>query len=837
MGILLFSLNQEVFSYTPERNLSAPRPSTPPVTPLPPSASQRVDEQEIETEYNEETNTPEDYTTNIFSETTEEEISSETGQQFQIFVQTGHTATPVTVAYSPDGSYILSGGRDKKLILWDAWRYTQLKTIGIPEESLTSVAFSPDGYYTLSAIESPNMNIKLWEINSGTLIRTFSGENNLVYSVAFSPDGMHFASGGADNRVLWWSIEQEIPLMEMNGHEGWVRCVSISPDGRYILSGSDDKTLKIWSTESGKELKTFRGHTEGIIDAAFSPDGKTIISVSVSESPKMWDINTGYEIKSFEVNSATSVAFSPNGQYVVFGEVGNIELWGLPEGKKLKSFGKANTLYNDVTFSPDGTGIVTTSDDNALKFWEIPSGKAIASAGGLLRPISAVSVSPDGGKLIIGQDYGDLSIWDLNSGQQISKISGGISIGDVHINSGGTRAFAGGWDQFDYKSGIKVWEVSTGQESGKYQKESSHWVQSLSLTTDEKTLLWSCGPDLFVTNLTDNHERTLKAGDDEIISSQIGNNGLYALSSNIRNTYLWNIQEGKLIKTLEGDWKGTLSEDGETAVLVREDSRQNNLRVVYWSLSENREVRNFPVGFSVVLPAEPDSYQYRSLEKIALSPDGKTLAWSSGSNIYLYNIETGEKIKKMPGHLNSITSLGFSPNGLFVYSGSLDGTTRLWSTANGKEIIQFLNFDSSEWVALTPQGYYTASENGAENLKISMEGMAFPVKPIEHLFNSPEIVQSALSGEEILMGENASDIYTLINERNYNPPFFMLGLVEFILIVLIIFGFPFLIAIIDVLRSEFVNENKQIWLLVVVFLPLIGPVLYFFIGRKQKIRN
>ena len=58
-----------------------------------------------------------------------------------------------------------------------------------------------------------------------------------------------------------------------------------------------------------------------------------------------------------------------------------------------------------------------------------------------------------------------------------------------------------------------------------------------------------------------------------------------------------------------------------------------------------------------------------------------------------------------------------------------------------------------------------------------------------------------------------------------------------ILFVLIIFGFPFLIAIIDVLRSEFVNENKQIWLLVVVFLPLIGPVLDFFIGRKQNIRN
>ncbi len=43
-------------------------------------------------------------------------------------------------------------------------------------------------------------------------------------------------------------------------------------------------------------------------------------------------------------------------------------------------------------------------------------------------------------------------------------------------------------------------------------------------------------------------------------------------------------------------------------------------------------------------------------------------------------------------------------------------------------------------------------------------------------------------------------------------------------------------ALIDLLKSEFTGYNKLIWLLVLIFLPLLGLILYYFIGRKQKIK-
>jgi len=45
-----------------------------------------------------------------------------------------------------------------------------------------------------------------------------------------------------------------------------------------------------------------------------------------------------------------------------------------------------------------------------------------------------------------------------------------------------------------------------------------------------------------------------------------------------------------------------------------------------------------------------------------------------------------------------------------------------------------------------------------------------------------------------------------------------------------------LVAIIDILRSNFAGSNKLIWILVVLFANIIGSILYFIIGQKQKIK-
>ncbi len=64
-------------------------------------------------------------------------------------------------------------------------------------------------------------------------------------------------------------------------------------------------------------------------------------------------------------------------------------------------------------------------------------------------------------------------------------------------------------------------------------------------------------------------------------------------------------------------------------------------------------------------------------------------------------------------------------------------------------------------------------------------------------------------------------------------------LVKMVLILIVVFlGFiPTIIALVDILRNKFNGNDKIVWVLVVLFLNLIGAILYFIIGRKQKIKN
>ncbi|XRE43141.1 hypothetical protein ACIVBQ_001345 [Tenacibaculum discolor] len=66
----------------------------------------------------------------------------------------------------------------------------------------------------------------------------------------------------------------------------------------------------------------------------------------------------------------------------------------------------------------------------------------------------------------------------------------------------------------------------------------------------------------------------------------------------------------------------------------------------------------------------------------------------------------------------------------------------------------------------------------------------------------------------------------------------MIGVWQLILILIILIGIiPTIIALVDILKSEFKGNNKIVWILVVLLANFFGAVLYFLIGREQKIKK
>ncbi len=296
---------------------------------------------------------------------------SGTAEAAAILTFTGHTGSVSSVAFSPDGSRVLTGSIYDPAKLWNTATGALIRNF-TPDLSVNSVAYSPDGTEVLTA--SGANTAKLWNAGTGALIRTLAPAPD-VTSVAFSPDGTWVLNGSYDKTAKLWDAATGAVVNTFTGHTGAVTSVAFSPDGTEALTGSWDKTAKLWDTTTGALIRTFTGHTGSLSSVTFSPNGSKVLTGAGApdNSAKLWNASTGDLIQTFNVSSdLSSVAYSPDGTKVLTGSVDKTaKLWDAATGALLLTLTGHTEAVNSVAFSPDGTKALTGSGDKTAKLWAI----------------------------------------------------------------------------------------------------------------------------------------------------------------------------------------------------------------------------------------------------------------------------------------------------------------------------------------------------------------------------------------------------------------------------------------------------------------------------------
>jgi WD40 repeat protein/DNA-binding CsgD family transcriptional regulator len=574
----------------------------------------------------------------------------------------------LSVAFSPDGTFVATGGVDRRIRLWLVATGEQVVAWQGHSDWVRSLSFSPDGKRLVSG--SHDQTVRLWEVETGQCCKTFEGHTNWVRSVAFNSDGQMVASGSSDGTVKLWDAITGNCLQTFEEWSGIVRSIAFSPDGQLLASGSSDGTVKLWNLITGKCCKVLKEHRRGVRSVTFSPDGQMLASGSSDATVKLWDLLTGQCVNTLagHLGWVWSVVFSCDGRLVASGsEDQTVKLWEVSTGKCLMTLYGHTGWVRSIAFSPDHQTLASGSEDQTVRLWNVKTGQRLKTFQGYARGVRSVAFSPDGRILASGSEDRTVRIWNIDNGHcliTLRKHTGRIwSVAFApQRNSKDNHILASGSEDRT----VRIWDLETGQ----------------------------C-------------LKTLYGHEDGVLSVAFSPNGqLLVTGSSDRTIRLWNIRTGQCLQTLRGHtgwvWSVDFSPTGKT----------------FASGSGDLTVRLWQVGTEECLQIlQGHTHWVRS---VAFSPDGKTLASSSvGRTVRLWDVSTGQYLQPLEGYSNGVRSVAFSPDGQILASGGDDHVVRLWDIQSG-QCLHVLRGHSSRVrsVTFSQDGRILASGSNDEAIKL-----------------------------------------------------------------------------------------------------------------------
>ena len=290
-----------------------------------------------------------------------------------------------SVAFSPDGGMMVTGGKNGEAFLWSA-RTGQLITPLRPGAGtkIYSVTFSANG--ALVAAGASNGSIYLWSAATGQLVDTATDPDGAEINwVEFSPSGSTLASAGsgyvylwhigADGRTATLSRTLADPL------DVAVWSLAFSPDDRTLAAGDYHNIACLWNLSTGAATPFVlagpggQGTDQPVTAVAFSPDGKTLATGYQDGQVYLWNIaSKAVKTVISEPQTVWGLAWSRTGLLAIADNDGSTYLVhgasGQPAGT-LTDPGTGSQGVGAVAFSPDGGSLVTGDTNNKAYLWRI----------------------------------------------------------------------------------------------------------------------------------------------------------------------------------------------------------------------------------------------------------------------------------------------------------------------------------------------------------------------------------------------------------------------------------------------------------------------------------
>jgi WD40 repeat protein len=556
------------------------------------------------------------------------------------------------------------------------------------------MAFSKDGKTLLTG--NSDTGVTAWEMQTGKILRRLPEKPELRKAwlgydtvVALSADGRTAAFGVQDGTVHLVDFETGKSLLECRGHSGRIQVAALSADGKVLASRSSDKTLRVWQTQTGKELRQLPIHelerdVPPPAEMALSMDAKLLAWVGPIEkrSIHIFDIEKNRETANWDVSAQFRcfISFSPDGTKLVStGDGGPSQVWDVATGKELRQVPAwRKGFIPSATFGPDSKVLLHTLGGQKMALFDVSTGGEIWQHPRQTSStkLDVVAFTPDGKSVVIARgDSQILHQFDLTTGKRLLP---------ADDSQDGFRAIAFARDEMTLLTTgtdgvLRTWDSRSGKENLHSSIDSSGWCvfsrngKRLALTKEGRVCVLDTVSGM-ETNRLGKHSKDWHhlqfSADGKLLLD-------YGTSA---GTLIWDLTSPAEPLRIETPKNGTLclafSPDSRSLIGHHYLDEKNSGDLVVWDLATGRVRQKAPL---------PPSFAF----EVVLSPDGKGIVLCGDqfhrSAIFICEISTGAKRMEIKrDHYVFPPSLRFSPDGLaLIVNGGPNASAEVYDAFTG----------------------------------------------------------------------------------------------------------------------------------------------------------
>jgi WD40 repeat protein len=326
----------------------------------------------------------------------------------QKFVLSGHTDEIRALAFNPSGTRLASAGADRVVHIWDV---TTGKLVAGPNPSARhSIAVSGPTLFSTAG----NL-LQAWARDTGERVWPAT-DSEPVHFVAASPDGKRIATSGPTPEVKVWDLASRTVETVLPHTRGPIGSPTFSADGRLVATASlSDGLLWLWQIGAPEAILVIpeAADTCTLEAVAFHPSGKYVavggldwLATSGADGALcVWDLEGRDKLLTLEAG-VTALGFDANGRYLAagtFSQAGgqSVVVWDFEKQEQVFDLPGHHDRINAVAFSPDGSWLVSGSDDCTVRVWNVLTGR-LAVARQFDAAVQSLAFSPDGKYLLTG---------------------------------------------------------------------------------------------------------------------------------------------------------------------------------------------------------------------------------------------------------------------------------------------------------------------------------------------------------------------------------------------------------------------------------------------------